>query len=92
MRAGVRPGLQILWVCLGGPVGSIPTHFRHRPRTHGLALVMAKKRKIKPLIAAKEVKRLARNILGMPPPSRAEASRKKAPPKHKKQAIDQIMD
>ena len=28
MRAGVRPGLQILWVRLDGPVGSTPTHFR----------------------------------------------------------------
>src|SRR5579875_1304616 len=28
MWAGVRPGLQILWVRSGGSVGSIPTHFR----------------------------------------------------------------
>lgn len=53
---------------------------------------MARRKKIKPLVAAKEVKRLARNIIGMPPPVRTEASRKKAPPKHKKQDIEQIMD
>lgn len=32
MRAGVRPGLQILWVRLDGPVGSTPTHFRQERR------------------------------------------------------------
>jgi hypothetical protein len=44
-----------------------------------------KPRKPKPFRAAKEVKRQARIRVGSPPPVERHESRKRKPPKHKKQ-------
>src|ERR1035441_7201615 len=86
MRAGVRPGLQILWVCLGGPVGSIPTHFRQvPPRGIHSAFILSTMRppKRQRFRATKEVKRQARLRVGSPPPAQPHQDRRKKPPKHK---------
>jgi hypothetical protein len=51
-----------------------------------------KPRKPKPFRAAKEVKRQARVHVGSPPPIQRHESRKRKPPKHKKQDWDQDAD
>jgi len=45
---------------------------------------MARRRKLKPLRAATEVKRQARRLVGSPPPTATLDSVKKKAPKHKK--------
>lgn len=83
MWAGVRLGLQILRVCLWWTgrfdSDSLPPH--------SLVDNMARKRKLKPFRAAKEVKRRARLIVGATPPVRREESPKLKPPKHKKREL-----
>lgn len=80
LRAGVRPGLQILRVCLWwtGRFDSDtlpPKPFPMSPR---------KPRTLKPFRAAKEVKRQARLRVGSPPPLQRHETRKRKPPKHRK--------
>ena len=48
---------------------------------------MARKRKLKPFRAAKEVKRRARLLVGSVPSVRREESPKLKPPKHKKREL-----
>jgi hypothetical protein len=74
----------------GGPVGSIPTHFRQILRIYDL--LMARRRKLKPFRATKEVKRRARLLVGSVPPVRREESPKLKPPKHKKRDLHQDSD
>jgi len=49
---------------------------------------MSPSRPSKPFRAEKEVKRRARLTLGTPPAARRHESRKRKPPKHKKQELD----
>lgn len=79
MRAGVRPGLQILWVCLWWT-----GRFDSDTLPPELPIRTVKRRKPKPFRANKEVKRQARLRLGTPPASRPHKSRRTKPPKHKK--------
>jgi hypothetical protein len=53
---------------------------------------MARKRKLKPFRAAKEVKRRARLLVGTPPPVRREESPKLKAPKHKKLELQREKD
>lgn len=84
MRAGVRPGLQILRVCLWltGRFDSdtlppdLPFPGNHYP--------MARKGRAKAFDVTKEVKRRARKAIGTPPPARVDTSSKTKQPKHKK--------
>ncbi len=85
MRAGVRPGLQIPWVCLwwtgrfdSDTLPPIPSE------TERINTAMARRRTPKPFRATKEVKRRARLRLGSPPPVQRHASAVGKPPKHKK--------
>jgi len=50
------------------------------------------RRRQKPFRATKEVKRLARKEIGTPPPTRRLESRKRKPPKHKKQELQAVAD
>ena len=52
-----------------------------------LGHAMARKRKLKPFRAAKEVKRRARLLVGSIPSVRREESPKLKPPKHKKREL-----
>ena len=74
----------------GGPVGSIPTHFRQIVCIPDL--LMPSRRKLKPFRATKEVKRRARLLVGAVPPVRREESPKFKPPKHKKRELHQDID
>lgn len=83
MRAGVRPGLQILWVPLCGTgrfdSDTLPPTIRMSPRRRG---------KPKAFQATKEVRRLARLRVGSPPPVQKQESRKEKSPKHRKRALE----
>ena len=85
MWAGVRLGLQILRVCLWWTgrfdSDSLPQDFW---RLDG---GVARKKKLKPFRAAKEVKRRARLLVGSIPSVRCEESPKLKPPKHKKREL-----
>lgn len=48
----------------------------------------SRKPKPKPFRAAKEVKRLARLNVGLPPPAQVQPDEKRKPPKHKKREIE----
>ena len=79
----------------GGPVGSIPTHFRQLPfislgGERWLSAMIS--RKPKPFRASKEVKRQARMRVGAPPPVQRHESRKSKAPKHKKQQWEETMN
>jgi len=78
MRAGVRPGLQILRVCLWWA-----GRFDSDTLPPSLYMGRRKRRKPKPFQAFKEVKRQARLRLGSPPPLQRHESHKRRPPKHK---------
>ena len=69
----------------GGPVGSIPTHFRQFCSKRESP--MARRKKLKPFRATVEVKRRARLAVGPVPPVRREESPKLKPPKHKKRDL-----
>jgi hypothetical protein len=78
--------------CFAGPVGSIPTHFRHRRDTgnsRGERRLATKPRKPKPFRATKEVKRRARLAVGAPPAVQRHETRQRKPPKHKKRLLEQ---
>ncbi len=79
MRAGVRPGLQILWsrLCRDGRFDSdsLP------PR--GCAM---KTKKPKPFKNTVEIRRQARLRVGSPPPAQVLIDKRDKPPKHKKRA------
>jgi hypothetical protein len=51
-----------------------------------------KRRKPKPFRASKEVRRLAREALGAPPPGHRIESPKNKSPKHKKRTSEQAFD
>jgi hypothetical protein len=51
-----------------------------------------KRRKPQPFRATKQVRRLAREALGSPPPSRRIERPKDKPPKHKKRAGELVFD
>jgi hypothetical protein len=105
MWAGVRPGLQILWICLWWigrfdsdtlPPSSqtcILIHVRvlkRRPsRLEFIPLSPRKPPKKKPFKGWKEVKRRARERVGLPPPTRREESPRNKPPKHKKRELEE---
>jgi len=104
MWAGVRPGLQILWICLWwiGRFDSdtLPPKFGpYRASFHrGLKAAEAtdlysmsprKPPKKEPFHAWKEVKRQARERVGSPPPTQREESPLNKPPKHKKRAREE---
>ncbi len=67
----------------GGPVGSIPTHFRQVT-----SMSPSKPRKPKPFTAEKEVKRRARLAVGAPKASVRHEGPKQKPPKHKQRELD----
>jgi hypothetical protein len=82
-----------------GVVGSTPTRFRQLLRRHarrlrvpgcgsfaGAKVAGRKARKFDP---AREVRRRAREKLGMPPRERILADKRRKPPKHKKQFLDE---
>ncbi len=81
MRAGVRPGLQTLRVCLWWTG-------RFDSDTLPPLLMPTKPPKPKPFRADKEVKRRARLAVGSPPAAARHLDRKRKPPKHKKRALD----
>jgi len=95
MRAGVRPGLQILRILLSGigrfdsdtlPPNSFGRTGWGAPGGRGSLMSPRKPRTIRPFSAAKEVKRQARAKIGAPPPTKLHETRKRKPPKHKKLA------
>lgn len=50
---------------------------------------MGKSRRKKKLTGSKEARRLARNLVGQPRPARVIPDKRKKPPKHKKEALDE---
>ncbi len=84
MRAGVRPGLQILRVCLRwtGRFDSdtLPPEL--------FPMARKKSRKPKRLTAVGLVKLRARTQVGAPPPVKRQEGRKKKRPKHKKRELE----
>ena len=104
MWAGVRPGLQILWICLWwiGRFDSdtLPPSTQSRalifmrvgertPRMDFIPMSPRKPPKKKPFKGWKEVKRLARERVGTPPPTRREEDPRDKPPKHRKRAREE---
>lgn len=53
---------------------------------------MARQRKKKRLRVAKEVRRRARQGVGLPPPERVIIEKRFKPPKHKKQLIEEDLE
>jgi len=99
MWAGVRPGLQILWIRLWWigrfdsdtlpPISSICALSPCEDETpsavkESITVSPRKPPKKEPFHAWKEVKRQARERVGAPPPTRHEESPRNKPPKHKK--------
>jgi hypothetical protein len=87
MWAGVRPGLQILWVSLCG-TGRFDSDSLPPSLSTGERFQAMSRRKPKPFRATKEVKRRARLTLGAPPSVQRHETRKSKPPKHKKRELD----
>jgi len=50
---------------------------------------MAPRKRKKKFTAAKEAKRVAREVMGRPPAQRVIANKRRKPPKHKKPLIDE---
>lgn len=105
MRAGVRPGLQILWICLWwigrfdsdtlppsarSGDASRERDFRRRAPLNNMS--PSKPGKPKPLNAAKEVKRRARRQIGQPPATQPHKTPTEKPPKHKKRAWEGMFE
>ncbi len=103
MRAGVRPGLQILWVCLWWtgrfdsdtlpPTLSAFQGLRESPIRAGKMCALMSPRKPpkrEPFRAWKEVKRQARERIGTPPPTKREETARGKPPKHKKRELEEL--
>jgi len=104
MWAGVRPGLQILWICLWW-IGRFdsdtlpPRSLACAPAlredetpgaaTEFIPMSPRKPPKKEPFYAWKEVKRQARERVGPPPPTQREESARHKPPKHRKRTRDE---
>jgi|GEM_PF-2381937 hypothetical protein len=102
MRAGVRPGLQILRVCLwwtgrfdSDTLPPKPSAIRGlwktpvASRENGAPLMSPRKPpKKEPFRAWKEVKRQARERIGTPRPTKREENARGKPPKHRKRELE----
>ncbi|MBI2817069.1 MAG: hypothetical protein HYX72_09025 [Acidobacteria bacterium] len=66
-------------------MGSIPIRFRHV--TSAWPAMSARRKK--QFSVPKEVKRLARATLGSPPATRVVQDRRRKPPKHKKELLEE---
>lgn len=104
MWAGVRPGLQILWICLWW-IGRFdsdtlpPSSYRRAQRQERQAAARdfipmspSKPPKKELYQSWKEAKRRARERAGTPPPTRREESRREKPPKHKKRVSEEASE
>ena len=106
MWAGVRPGLQILWICLWWigrfdsdtlpPTPPLRAAVFAREQECGptaiefIPMSPSKPPKKEPFKGWKEVKRQARERAGQPPPTRREESPRNKPPKHKKRELEEV--